>query len=316
MGHSLSSRRKSKIDDSKAANTPETIVTAAQIAEQKQKQPLKAASSVTTMTTNGTATDNSANGSGAKPLQGKVYGITGGASGIGLATAKLLAQRGATPCIADIDPEAMEATKAYFTEQAVPFMITKVDVSQRDQVDAWVTSIVKEHGRLDGACNSAGVIGKSHGVTPVKDLEDSEWHKIIGVNLTGTMYCLRAQLQNIADKGSIVNITSIHGLKGFARHASYDASKHGIIALSKAAALENGDREVRVNCVAPGSVYTALMQKEWDFRGITKDDPFTQPTAFRRHGTVEETANVICFLLGPESSFVSGSVYGVDGAWE
>jgi NAD(P)-dependent dehydrogenase (short-subunit alcohol dehydrogenase family) len=103
---------------------------------------------------------------------------------------------------------------------------------------------------------------------------------------------------------------------GFAKHASYDASKHGIIALTKAAALENGDREIRVNAVAPGSVYTALMQKEWDFRGISKDDPFKEPTAFRRHGTVEETASVICFLLGPESTFVSGSVYGVDGAWQ
>jgi NAD(P)-dependent dehydrogenase (short-subunit alcohol dehydrogenase family) len=67
--------------------------------------------------------------------------------------------------------------------------------------------------------------------------------------------------------------------------------------------------------VAPGSIYTALMQKEWDFRGISKDDPFKEPTAFRRHGTVEETASVICFLLGPESTFVSGSVYNVDGAW-
>jgi NAD(P)-dependent dehydrogenase (short-subunit alcohol dehydrogenase family) len=143
-----------------------------------------------------------------------VYGITGGASGIGLATAKMLSERGATPCIADIDPKAMEVTRGYFTEKGVPFMITEVDVSKREQVDAWVASIVKEHGRLDGACNSAGVIGKSHGVTPVKDLEDSEWDKIIGVNLTGTMYCMRAQLRNIVDRGSIVNITSIHGVKG------------------------------------------------------------------------------------------------------
>lgn len=150
----------------------------------------------------------------ATPLLGKVFGITGGASGIGLATAKLLAQRGATPCIADINDKAMAETKAYFEGQNVPFMMTKVDVSQRDQVDAWVESIVKEHGRLDGAANVAGIIGKGHGITAVADLEDSEWHKIIAVNLTGTMYCMRAQLRNIVDGGSIVNVSSVHGSKG------------------------------------------------------------------------------------------------------
>jgi NAD(P)-dependent dehydrogenase (short-subunit alcohol dehydrogenase family) len=148
------------------------------------------------------------------PLLGKVYGITGGASGIGLATAMMLSRRGATPCIADIDPKAMDEARAYFTAQEVPFMVSSVDVSQRDQVEAWVESIVKEHGRLDGAANVAGIIGKGHGITPVAELEDSEWHKIIAVNLTGTMYCLRAQLQKIVDGGSIVNVTSVHGLKG------------------------------------------------------------------------------------------------------
>jgi NAD(P)-dependent dehydrogenase (short-subunit alcohol dehydrogenase family) len=102
---------------------------------------------------------------------------------------------------------------------------------------------------------------------------------------------------------------------GFANHSAYDASKHGLIGLTKAAAQENGHREVRVNSVAPGSIYTPLMQKEWDHRGRPSDAPFDEPTAFRRRGTVEETANVIAFLLGPESTFVSGSVYQVDGAW-
>jgi NAD(P)-dependent dehydrogenase (short-subunit alcohol dehydrogenase family) len=88
-----------------------------------------------------------------------------------------------------------------------------------------------------------------------------------------------------------------------------------MIGLTKAAALENGHREVRVNSVAPGAIYTPLMQKNWDFTGRAKDAAFDEPTAFQRQGTAEETASVICFLLGPESSFVSGSVYQVDGAW-
>ncbi|KAM3552009.1 hypothetical protein MY1884_007431 [Beauveria asiatica] len=250
-----------------------------------------------------------------QPLRGRVFAITGGASGIGFATAKILAQRGATVCIADVDLGAMKAATDYFTGQGVECDVDRVDVSKRAQVDSWITGIVTKHGRLDGAANVAGVIGKCHGVATVTELEDEDWHHIISVNLTGTMYCLRAQLKNITHGGSIVNVSSIHGLKGFARHAAYDASKHGIIGLTKAAALESGDREIRVNSVAPGAIYTPLMQKNWDFNCRPADAPFDEPTAFRRQGTAEETANVICFLLGPDSTFVSGSVYQVDGAW-
>ncbi|KAB5545609.1 hypothetical protein GE09DRAFT_968230 [Coniochaeta sp. 2T2.1] len=250
-------------------------------------------------------------------LQGKVFAITGGASGIGLATAKLLSSRGATVCIADIDPEAMKSAKAFFSEQVgAKYDVTKVDVSKRDQVDAWIEGIVERHGRLDGAANVAGIIGREHGKTATTELRDEEWDRIIAVNLTGTMYCLRAELRRVVDGGSIVNISSIHGLKGFPMHAAYDASKHGVIGLTRAAAQEQGHREVRVNAVAPGAIYTPLMQKNWDLTGRPKDAPFDDPSAFRRQGTAEETANVVAFLLGPESTFVSGSVYSVDGAWQ
>ncbi|KAH6977424.1 3-alpha--hydroxysteroid dehydrogenase [Ilyonectria sp. MPI-CAGE-AT-0026] len=249
------------------------------------------------------------------PLSGKVYAITGGANGIGLATAKLLSSRGATVCIGDIEQRGLKEAEAYFSSLNAPVMITKLDVAHRSQVDSWIESIISEHGRLDGAANVAGIIGKVHGTAAITELEDTEWDRILAVNLTGTMYCLRAELQHIENGGSIVNVSSIHGSKGFAKHAAYDASKHAVNALTKVAALENGHREVRVNSVAPGSIYTPLMQKEWDAKGRPKDAPFDEPTAFLRQGTAEESANVIAFLLGPESSFVSGSVYGVDGAW-
>lgn len=102
---------------------------------------------------------------------------------------------------------------------------------------------------------------------------------------------------------------------GFANYSAYDASKHGVVGLTKAAALETGGREIRVNAVAPGAIYTPLMQKSWDQSGRPKDAPFCDPSAIQRQGSAEEVANVICFLLGPESTFVSGSVYSVDGAW-
>ncbi|OLN97291.1 Levodione reductase 1 [Colletotrichum chlorophyti] len=248
-------------------------------------------------------------------LDGKVYAITGGASGIGLATAKIIAKRGATVCLADVDPAAMKDAETYFSQQKTPFSVTKVDVSKKDEVEGWIDAVVKQFGRLDGAANVAGVIGKHHGIREVADLEDEEWHKIIAVNLTGCMYCLRAELKNVVDGGSIVNVASIHGVKGFAKHGAYDASKHGVIGLTRAAAKENGEREVRVNAVAPGAIYTPLMEKAWKFHSRPPDAAFDEPSAFQRQGTAEECGNVIAFLLGPDSSFVSGSVYQVDGAW-
>ena len=147
-------------------------------------------------------------------MEGKVFAITGGASGIGLATAKKISGQGATVCLADVDPQAIQQAEEFFKEKNVPFMVTKVDVSQREEVDSWIDSIVEKYGRLDGAANVAGIIGKAHGTAGVAELDDDEWHRIIAVNLTGMMYCLRAELRKIADGGSIVNISSIHGLKG------------------------------------------------------------------------------------------------------
>ncbi|KAL7625590.1 Short-chain dehydrogenase/reductase aba4 [Parahypoxylon ruwenzoriense] len=247
-------------------------------------------------------------------MEGKIIAVTGGASGIGFATAQILSKRGATVCIADVDPAAMNKAEEYFTNLNVPFTMTKVDVSKRDEVDSWIDGIVQKYGRLDGAANVAGIIGKHHGVRGVADLDDDEWDKIIAVNLTGTMYCLRAELRKVVDGGSIVNVSSIHGLQGFAKHGAYDASKHGVIGLTKTAAKENGARQVRVNAVAPGAIYTPLMERYWKIRNRAPDAPFDDTAAFGRQGTAEECGNIIAFLLGPDSTYVSGSVYSVDGA--
>ncbi|KAI1651869.1 3-oxoacyl-reductase [Daldinia loculata] len=247
-------------------------------------------------------------------LDGKVFAITGGASGIGFATAQIISKRGGIVCIADVDPAAISNAEEYFTNQNAPFTVTKVDVSKRDEVESWIDGIVQKYGRLDGAANVAGIIGRHHGIREVADLDDDEWHKIIAVNLTGTMYCLRAELRKIVDGGSIVNVSSIHGLQGFAKHGAYDASKHGVIGLTKAAAKENGVRQVRVNAVAPGAIFTPLMEKSWKIHNRPSDAPFDDTAALGRQGTAEECGHVIAFLLGPDSKYVSGSVYSIDGA--
>ncbi|KFH45411.1 Levodione reductase-like protein [Hapsidospora chrysogenum ATCC 11550] len=247
---------------------------------------------------------------------GKVIAITGGASGIGLATAKAVSERGGTVCIADRDPEAITRTDTYFKDKGVPYSITTVDVSVRDQVEAWTSGIIAQFGRLDGAANVAGVNQDNiNRKANLVDLEDEEWHRVIGINLTGTMYCLRSQLRKISNGGSIVNMGSIHSVKGFSNNSAYDASKHGILGLTRAAAQENGGREVRVNCVAPGAIFTPLMQKAFEKMGRPVDAPFDEPTTIQRQGKAEEVAAVIVFLLGPESTFVSGACYSVDGGW-
>lgn len=185
-------------------------------------------------------------------LHGKVFALTGGASGIGLATAQILHARGASVGIGDIDPAALEtAAKTFPQDTSDRVLLSELDVSKRSSVESWISSIVSKFGRLDGAANCAGVIGKHHGTRKLEDLEDEQWDLIIGVNLTGMMYCMRAELAAIKGPGSVVCVSSVQGSIGFAKHAAYAASKHGILGLVRSAAKEVGEREVRVNAVNP-----------------------------------------------------------------
>ncbi|KAF5873453.1 putative 3-alpha-(or 20-beta)-hydroxysteroid dehydrogenase protein [Botrytis fragariae] len=232
-------------------------------------------------------------------MKGKIIAITGGASGIGLATAKVLSSRGAIVCIGDISNASLEtAMEGGFPSQVKGSI---VDVSNRKSVEGWIDEIVNEFGKLDGAANCAGVIGKHHGVRKIQDLEDEEWDKIIAVNLTGMMYSLRAELSKIENGGSIVNVSSIAGT-----HGPYVASKHGVIGLTRTAALEVGDRNVRVNALAPGPIDTPMMGKA---RETHVQEGEYNSIVLKRLGTAEEMAAIIAFLLSEESSFVTGAVY-------
>jgi NAD(P)-dependent dehydrogenase (short-subunit alcohol dehydrogenase family) len=181
-----------------------------------------------------------------------VIAITGAASGIGLATAHLLASRGANLSLADVQKEALEKVKAEIKgKYNVKVLVFPIDVRKYDQVEDWIAQTVKQLGGLDGAANLAGVIPKSIGIKPLAEQDFDEWEFVIGVNLTGVMHCLKAQLSVIKDNGSVVCASSIAGLTGRDRNGSYAASKHGVLGLTRSAAKEVGTRGIRVNSICP-----------------------------------------------------------------
>jgi NAD(P)-dependent dehydrogenase (short-subunit alcohol dehydrogenase family) len=185
-------------------------------------------------------------------FQGKVIAITGAASGMGLATAKLLAERGATLALADVQEPALkaaaEACKA--ASPSVDVSIAVVDVRDSKAVETWIQGAVQQFGRLDGAANIAGVF-KPNLKNNVAAEEDSTWDFVMDINLKGVMSCMRAELKHLQKGGAIVNAASILGLQGSIGAAAYSSSKHGVIGLTRSSAKEAGPLGIRVNCFCP-----------------------------------------------------------------
>lgn len=184
-------------------------------------------------------------------MDNKVIAITGGASGIGLALAKLLSSRGALLSIADLQEEHLTKAAESIRATGGKVMTYALDVRKPDQVDAWLDATIAEYGQLDGAANLAGVIGPNMYKHTITQLGNDEWEFVMGVNATGVFNCLRKELQVIVDGGSIVNAASVAGLRGTDKSAAYSASKHAVVGLTKCAAKDSGVRNVRVNAVAP-----------------------------------------------------------------
>lgn len=211
-------------------------------------------------------------------MDGKVIAITGGAQGIGLETAKLLVSRGAKVSVADLDEaklaSAQEQFKTFGKQDNVRFQ--KLNVADPKRVDGWIKDTVQWGGQLDAAVNAAGINCSESGQPSLADTSDERWDVLLQTNLSvsgvasmvslmrslaqGMFYCLRSELNNIKDGGSIVCISSVQGLMGFPTSAAYAATKHGVIGLVRSAAKENGERNVRVNAVAPYAPSTKLLQ--------------------------------------------------------
>jgi NAD(P)-dependent dehydrogenase (short-subunit alcohol dehydrogenase family) len=183
-------------------------------------------------------------------MEGKVIAITGGASGIALELAKILAARGAKVSIADVQAKALDdAAAAIKTAGSSDVFTAEVDVRNVDAVSKWIKDTVDKFGKLDGAANLAGVFRA--GETTIETEDEKTWDFMIGVNLTGLMHCLRAQIPHLQSGASIVNAASILSLQGSPTASAYSASKHGVVGLTRSAAKDVGPKGIRVNCIAP-----------------------------------------------------------------
>ncbi|KIW30468.1 uncharacterized protein PV07_06210 [Cladophialophora immunda] len=247
-------------------------------------------------------------------MQGKVFAVTGAGSGIGRATAVRLAELGARGiAISDVNETMLEETKKQCSRYPAKVTVKKVDVASIEEVNAWVDEVLRDHGKLDGAANIAGVAGGEGQIT--EDIVQKDWERMISVNLTGVMNCMRAQLQKISRPGgSIVNVSSTSGLRGLPKNAAYASSKFGVIGLTESTAAEYGKLGVRVNAILPGPVDTKIF-RDGEKKGLFDSELLSAGTLLGRMGKAEEVAKVLVFLLSDDASFVTGARWTVDGGY-
>ncbi|MFZ4632248.1 MAG: SDR family NAD(P)-dependent oxidoreductase [Patescibacteria group bacterium] len=240
-------------------------------------------------------------------LENKVAIVTGANSGIGKAIAEKFIKEGAKVVFSDMngDEKLVEA----FKDRA---LFIKCDVSKSSEVDALVAYTVKHFGKLDIMVNNAGV----GGLGGVSDVTDEAWDKVIGVNLSGTMYGMRAAalaMKKAGVSGSIINMSSILGKVGFAGAIAYCASKGGVVQLTHAAALDLAQDKIRVNAVAPGFIETNMTKDVLAMKAF--NDLVISSTPLGHVGDTDDIAGAALYLASDEAKYVTGEVIYVDGGW-
>jgi len=244
-------------------------------------------------------------------FSGKVAFVTGAGSGIGRATALAFARHGASVVVADVAETDNQETARQIQELGGRALAVKCDVSRSEDVKAALDRTMETFGRLDCAFNNAGVEQKH---TSTAELDEAEWDRIININLRGVFICLKYEIALMLQQGSgaIVNTASGAGVKGFQDQAAYVAAKHGVVGLTKAAALDYAQANIRINAVCPGIIDTSMMAR---FTGGTDEgrEKVIAQEPVGRMGRPEEIANAVLWLCSDAAPFTIGHALVVDG---
>jgi len=247
-------------------------------------------------------------------LNGKVAIVTGGASGIGLATGRLFAEQGAKVLLVDLQEDLLCATVEKVASTSVSY--ATADVSKPDQTTRYVQTAIDRYGGLDILISNAAVVGDK---SPIVDYSIEEFDHVVAVNLRGAWLSLKYTIPEIQKRGggSIVITSSIAGVKGSAGSSAYCASKHGVVGIMRTAAIECAPFGIRVNTVHPGPIATPMVEEH--VRGRHPDKPedgkkaLADSTLLKRYGTPEEVAAIMLYLASDESRYCTGGIYMVDG---
>ena len=249
-------------------------------------------------------------------LEGKSALVTGGASGIGRATALAFAREGARVAVADMLEEAAQGTVTEIEAMGGQAMAIACDVTDDDTVKAMIAAAVDAFGGLDCAFNNAGIAPYqvNAGGQKIADVAPEAWRRLIEVNLTGVWLCLRHEVAQMRAQGSggvIINTASILGLIGSATSSAYVAAKHGVVGLTKTAAADHAEDNIRVNAVCPGYIETPMTEETMRRRG----ERILARVPMARMGKAGEIAEAVVWLCSPKASFVTGVSWAVDGGY-
>ncbi len=246
-------------------------------------------------------------------LEGKVALVTGGGSGIGRASSLAFAREGAKVVVADVMVEGGEETVRMIMETGGEAIFARTDVSKASDVEAMVNCTISTYGRLDCAVNNAGIEGI---MAMTADCTEENWDRIIAINLKGVWLCMKYEIPEMLKQGggAIVNTASVAALVGFQGLPAYCASKGGIVALTRAAALEYAKAGIRINAVCPGVIRTPMVER------VTGGKPeaeaqYTALEPIGRMGAPEEIAEAVVWLCSDGASFVTGHPMVVDGGF-
>lgn len=248
-----------------------------------------------------------------KIFKDKVVIVTGGSFGIGKATSIAFAKRGANVVLVDWIEDKDQIAMKQINEEGVNSIFIKCDVSKDADIKAVIEKTISSFGQLDFAFNNAGIEGE---MNQTQDCSEENWDKTLNVNLKGIWLCMKYEIPQILKngRGAIVNCASVAGLIGFPGLPAYVASKHGVIGLTKTAALENAKSGIRINAVCPGVIKTAMIDRlTGNKKEVEKQYEDMEPVG--RMGNPEEVAEAVMWLCSDAASFVTGVSLPVDGGW-